>query len=292
MHRYMYSVLRFVPELATGEFVNVGAIAGSDEQGDWHIREISNQRRVVQVDHHKVYGKVSERISLLQRDVVLAEEVRDSGEPSDVTEQWLECLYRGHHGVLQFSEPMPMLAESAVEAVEMVFDKMVIDPGVKTRARNKAAARGALLRAYRSAGLCDEHTLRERPTIKTSKQASKFDFAVTNGKAVQLASAWSFEVQTDVSKEVKAWAWQVQELRKIGGTIAVNGTTLEVPSDVDIEVLYIPPTADEGRRALDEAMAVFDDPQVKARARTEAHAEDIATEAKARLQHSIALHNL
>ena len=33
--RFVYSLVRFVPDPARGEFVNVGAIAGSEESSDW-----------------------------------------------------------------------------------------------------------------------------------------------------------------------------------------------------------------------------------------------------------------
>jgi hypothetical protein len=43
--RYVYSVVRYVPNPASGEFVNIGVIAGSDETGDWSLRQAGNQRR-------------------------------------------------------------------------------------------------------------------------------------------------------------------------------------------------------------------------------------------------------
>ena len=43
--RYVYSVVRYVPNPASGEFVNVGAIAGNDETGDWSLRTAGSRRR-------------------------------------------------------------------------------------------------------------------------------------------------------------------------------------------------------------------------------------------------------
>ena len=37
---YFFSLLRFVPDTARGEFVNLGAIAGDSEVVDWELRLI------------------------------------------------------------------------------------------------------------------------------------------------------------------------------------------------------------------------------------------------------------
>src|SRR5690348_3705802 len=47
---YHYSVLRFVPDSARGEFVNLGVLAGSDEAQDWSFRMLSNPIRVKAID--------------------------------------------------------------------------------------------------------------------------------------------------------------------------------------------------------------------------------------------------
>ena len=43
--RYLYSVVRFVPDPARGEYVNVAAILGSEETGEWDVRQVENLRR-------------------------------------------------------------------------------------------------------------------------------------------------------------------------------------------------------------------------------------------------------
>jgi len=41
----VYSLIRYVPDPARGEFVNVGAIAGSEDAGDWQVRQLQNPAR-------------------------------------------------------------------------------------------------------------------------------------------------------------------------------------------------------------------------------------------------------
>ena len=48
MERYLYSAIRVVPNPASGEYINMGVIAGSDQSGDWAIRGLQDERRVRQ----------------------------------------------------------------------------------------------------------------------------------------------------------------------------------------------------------------------------------------------------
>jgi len=43
--QYVYSVITYVPNPASGESVNVGAIAGRDDAGDWEIRQADDLKR-------------------------------------------------------------------------------------------------------------------------------------------------------------------------------------------------------------------------------------------------------
>ena len=47
---YHYSVLRFVPDSARDEGINLGIVAGDDEAGDWELRVLSNLRRAKAID--------------------------------------------------------------------------------------------------------------------------------------------------------------------------------------------------------------------------------------------------
>lgn len=43
--RFVYSVVRFVPHPARGEFINVAAIVGSEALGVWKSRRVGNAHR-------------------------------------------------------------------------------------------------------------------------------------------------------------------------------------------------------------------------------------------------------
>jgi hypothetical protein len=100
----------------------------------------------------------------------------------------------------------------------------------------------------------------ERPLLHAGGHRERLDFAVANGKVVQLAQTWSFQVadQAALAEQIKAWAWTIQAVQHEGGTIEpAAGNTLEVPSDVNVAVVYVSPSAGQNAPALQDAHAVF-----------------------------------
>lgn len=274
MNRYVYSVLRFVPDPGSGEFVNIGAIAGSDDQSDWSVRTVSNQKRALAIDKAGILENVMARATGLQRIVTSSQVALDLGETPEANEQWLERLHRQHARVLQISEPAPIMAESADEALDLIFRELVTDPAKGQRGfRTKSHAHSVLGAAYRTAGLGKEKTV-ERPLVEGIEHPAKFDFAVANGKAVQLSSAWSFEVADlrELTTDVRAWAFAVEALRDSAGAWLTNAASerVHVPSDTDVEVLYLPPKTESGKDALEEALNAFRRVHVEARSEMEA----------------------
>ena len=126
-------------------------------------------------------------------------------------------------------------------------------------------ALAAVRRAYREAGLRPRDHFEEGANVKGQHHKERFDFVVANSRAVQLAQTWSFQVpnQEDLAEQVKAWAWTVADVRKHGGTAETAARRIEVPHDVDIEAVYVPPVVGGPREALDEAFAAFSEINVQ-----------------------------
>ena len=261
MPRYVYSVIRFVPDPANGEFVNVGAIAGSEDVDDWDLRAVSNPKRAKQIDTSgvidKVFGHIAELASSL-----------DQESERSVDESWLRALYQDSQGVVQYSKPATIEAVSASAALEVIFRELVVDPAFRTIGyRTKHSALSALVQAYRASSFGYDAHVNRWSSVRAGEHATKFDFSVTNDRAVQLSQTWSFETPDveDLMNEVKAWAWTVQTLRRGGGEGRTKaGRRFEVPKQVDIEVVYVPPRDNAGEAGLREATAAFQPLSVKA----------------------------
>ena len=128
MSRYLYSIVRCLPEPRTGEFANFGAIAGDPVTGDWATRRLGNLDRVRRFLGEpalqaaaRFMGDVDEQIGRR-----LAAAGR-GGDP--LGEGWLQGLHRDFRNLVQLSPPCPISAESAEDAVAAVFVRFIVDPG-------------------------------------------------------------------------------------------------------------------------------------------------------------------
>ena len=128
--RFTYSLIRFVPDPARGEFVNVGVIIGSEESSEWRVRRIEEPRHVRSVDENALLGAVWSFIDRVEADIDNLDAVHVLPEV-ELTEDWLWRLHADHQNIVQLSAPTPMVARTADGALESVFDLMVADPAVR-----------------------------------------------------------------------------------------------------------------------------------------------------------------
>lgn len=266
-NRYVYSTIRFVPNPASGEFVNIGAIVGSEESGEWELRTVENPKRARQLDVNGILDKVFYVTNNIAKDIDLFVDSAEELTPSDleINEAWLNRLYDDSQNVIQFSQPTPLLAAEFDEAMSIVFDQLIIDPAINKRSKSKTLAIQSIKQAYIKSNLSLGKNLFNKASFKTQKYAGHLDFAVANGKALQLTQAWSFEVQSpeDLSEHVKSWAWTIHDLRRNGGIIETNQRTIDIPKGVEIGVVCIPPKIGEDDRYFSEAKEAFEEIEAK-----------------------------
>ncbi len=263
--RHVYSVIRYVPDPIRGEFINVGAVVGSDESSEWLVRQVENPTRARRLDERGSLPAVWSFIDRIGRSVDAHEEAieapRLDGEDRLLSEGWLEDLHRRHTNIVQVSAPMPIVADNAAEALDTIFEELVVDPERHAGGENKHPALAAVRRAYHDAGLEKNRDVHERSLMVAGEHRGRVDFAVTNGRVVQLTQTWSFRVadQDALAESVRAWGWTVNMLREHGGSIEVaDGRRFDVPIGVNLGVVIIP-AADEGATALVDARAVLEE---------------------------------
>ena len=255
--RYVYSVVRYVPSPASGEFVNIGAIAGNDATGDWSLRQAGNPRRARQFGPLESLnaadafmndiGNRLDRFALMQND--------------EVSESWLDDLSRRHRNVVQLSAPAPVVADSAEQALDFVFSQAIVEDlagGVISRpSSTRLNLFSGLRNSYRKANI-GAAFLQERVALRAGGFETNLDFVVGNGVAVQLAHTWSFQIQTlvEVARDVKSWGYTMERLREQGG-VTLGDHQTEIRSDTPVEVVYAPPLTEPQREVFEEAKRVF-----------------------------------
>lgn len=261
MSRYIYSIIRCLPDPQTGEFVNYGAIAGDPVTGDWGIRQLSKTDRVRRFAPVAVLDVAS---SFMLRLGTMIDAQRTPLENEILGEEWLQGLHHDHRNIVQLSPPAPILADSAQEALELIFQHMIIDPVTQPRqaSMNKDAITRELRDVYRRVDI-DPSLVRKRPQVFVGAHVNyTVDFAIANGRAVQLTQAWSFRRSSldEVSMQVKAWGYALDRLRGGEEARVIDTTTRQISTidaAVDLQVVVMPPETPPQERCFDEAKEIF-----------------------------------
>jgi uncharacterized protein (DUF1330 family) len=217
-----------------------------------------------------------------------AEESGIIGSPS-AEGNWLHKLHYDLRNVVQLSEPMPIAADSAEQALDYIFGRQIIDPQSQARERavTKMRVVSDLRNAYRRAKLADRY-IEARPELYVGAHVhTLLDFAVVagqtgrTGQTVQISQGWSFARTQfeDVPVEVKAWGYAVEQLRRDKGArlITAGGAPREITSEVDVQVVIVEPQTAEQMRAFEEADQVFR--QLRATVRPLAEVDGVGNQA-------------
>jgi hypothetical protein len=258
--KFVYSLVRFVPDPAREEFVNVGVIVGSEELGRWEVRQVENPRRARQFDDR---GSLTAVWQFLDRVGRVLDEFEQAQEmlfepPLEPTENWLRKLRAEHRNVVQLSTPRPVAARDLEEAIDLVFSELVVDPEFRRfRFQKKHRALAAVRGVYTSEGLERGRSLFERTALRAGNHLERIDFAVVNSEAMQLVHTWSFDIpdQDGLAEQVKAWGWTLERLRESGGVLELPpDRSVVVDGAVDVGVVYVPSSRESP--AYDEAQDV------------------------------------
>ena len=261
---YKFSVIRFVPDPARGEFVNLGAIVGDEEAQDWDMRVISNYRRAKAIDPRGVLPDALSFVASLDEWVSSDEQLQLQG-PQAASVDRLSLLASESRNIVQFTPPAPVVAASSAEALDLLFDNIVLDPTArKFRFEKKHRAQRSTREAYQAHEVPRE-AIKERAQIVSGAFDETFDFAVHNGRAVQLVQCWSFQLpdQDDLADQVKAWSWVVHELRRQGGELRTETGSIEVPDQLEIAAVCILPLEGQDAPAYQEGLAAFSENDVR-----------------------------
>jgi hypothetical protein len=261
---FYYSVLRFVPDPARGEFINLGVIVGAPDSQDWALRLISNHKRASAIDGA---GTLPAALAVIGR-----LEERLPGEDEDASDdalslELLQRLSTEMNNIVQISPPAPVVAETAEGALDLIFEEVVVDPAaVRFRFERKHRAAAAVRGAYRSHDI-PRDAIAERVRLVVGSFHAGFDFAVHNGHAVQLVQCWSFQLpnQETLGEQVKAWAWVVRELREQGGCVLADTHRIDAPDGLEVAAVFVPPLEGKPRDTFNEACAAFNELNVEAR---------------------------
>ena len=265
--RYIYSLLRYVPDPIRGEFVNIGVIVGGQDVTDWRVRRVASLKRARALGES---GSVNAAKDLVDRIALFVERARqgqdvllsDPEQRFDVpSEVWLQGLCHRHRNILQISPPTPVVGATADDAMDTVFSW--IAPEMSRQSRDyetKTSVFARVLRAYERESIHRGSNLYDHVTLQAEHHSERIDYAVVNGRPVQLTQTWSFQIPDveEVVEAVKAWAWTIRAVRQRGGIISwAKDREYTVDRNIDIEVVYVPPKPSQRYPVVAEASSIF-----------------------------------
>lgn len=249
--RYNYWTLRYLPDAVRGEFVNVGLIVGRDG-ADWSMRSIETFDRASRLGGDLATARswvssIRANLARTSRDYLALDRVGAS-------EAWVNDMRTFHNNCVQVSDALPVVADSAEEAVALLFDRLVSEPPRTKRSTSHSRAVTRLREAY--AQRLPDLSLLNRVRVHSGRQQMDFDFALADGSIQQLSRVWAFDLKDSALQvdRVQAWGFRIEELRDNGGELtASGGQSFEVSHDVPVRVLYVPPSNAEGNESLEVA---------------------------------------
>lgn len=115
--RWYYMLLRWVPNPARGEFINIGCIVFDNAEQDNMALRLSGRKRANRLD--QIPEALEEMIeSTMAR-------LWDAA-PEERVETGRQMVH-DHRNIVQFSTPLPMVAQSTSQALDFIFPKLVGD---------------------------------------------------------------------------------------------------------------------------------------------------------------------
>lgn len=259
---YEYWVIRYVPDPIRDERVNIGVLAGQD--ADWAIRRVSNLQRASRLGGtarsttdflNRIESSISTNLD--QIDSLLEE----GSDARALSRDRVENMRPRLNSIVQLSAPRRVVADTADDAADLAFELMVVDAEhhVNPRSRTKIVSR--IRHAFEVDPSLRQHVLTtHRLLLGESSSPSSVDLAIKNGVTKQITQAWTFDAKdlVRVENQMLAWTYRMARVRDDGGQLAPRDprrkARIGVPSDVDINAVYLPPKSSEGTKLLETAL--------------------------------------
>nr|WP_181062924.1 DUF3037 domain-containing protein [Pseudoclavibacter sp. RFBI5] len=245
---YRYWIIRFVPNVARGEFTNIGIVCGRDG-GDWHARFETRGARATGVTQADLQT-VGPWLRWFQHNIENGVSDLDA-----TTSEWLEQLRVRQANTLQLAQPLPIDVTSAVEGVDLLFPHLV--ERADTRVRD-SPTRPQIRRRLKDAlvarrGYTLNRDLFQSPETRIGRQRVNFDLLRESAQGNILTDVWSFNVKNfdRLEQEIRSSNFMISTLRDHGASFEVQPEKFEpVGPESLIEVIYDPPKS-ESPQAVD-----------------------------------------
>lgn len=244
-----YWLIRYVPDVARGEFQNIGIICGADD-GDWIVGLDWRY-----LDRRSIPRDVREWAHWLAREVNSQDRLASDHE---FTRAWVEGIRQRQANAIQLSAPQPTSAINARAAADILYPLLVHhDRQERRRTMTRRTMRAAVRDVYQMSALMDGRDFFAAPSIRLGHMSGDFDFLQTNERVPILRNAWAFDMARveDVERDIRSWNYGITRLRDDGARFISGSESVAIPTDAVITAVVDEPTERRGvRRDLFESV--------------------------------------
>lgn len=273
--KFVYSVIRFVPNPILGEFVNVGIIAGNDKTSDWTVRWLDNMARAKALAKTLapntflfLKSYVSELDELVELSAKSPTELVPVGARLRIDETWLAEMHASRDNVIQFTRPLPVLEETSRAAAEIVRDALLFEPERQARSHSRrhliTSVETSFQKSFGTAIDDNRVALHRNVTVQSNGFTDRSALAVLSTERLQLTSVWSFAIATSqharLLEGIRSFLWFVEHSHN--EPLAVLDSREHRLSDGQVAshvaAVVQPPAITDERDAYEEAIGSID----------------------------------
>lgn len=241
-----YSVIRYLPRPLSGELINIGVVAWTEQSivtrfvDNWQRARTFGRENInfLREFAHQLESSTSSQQALFGLDLGSL----DASKLEKIVETW------GHS--IEFTEPRASL-RSPEEVLHEVTSIYLLESQRRHRARDRRTAAmlaiqsvSTVLTASRGPEAAD--LIKKQRSISGKIEKHVFDVVVENGRPLFAAQGLSFEKSStlDVQRDVDATAWAIDDVRKSSAF-----------KSLPVAVLALPPSGES--RAYSSAKRIF-----------------------------------
>ncbi|WP_030014358.1 DUF3037 domain-containing protein [Curtobacterium sp. S6] len=255
---YRTRIVRYVPDTARGEFLNLGVIVMGDDPRDVAIRAVETITEIPNIGGPR--SAALEAVSGIVREVESRHESPAELEidHSSTLRASIDSFARNAYGLIQFSDEGIADGQSAMAVADFLFDHLVSRGTPARREQRLTRLRRRITDTYSTRPTL-ARSLLSSPRLVAGPRSAPVDLAVLDQNIIEINSAFSFQGEPNrhLLERIDSWAFRMKLLREGNGGVLQHGREPNVPVAPDTPIIAIvdPPQTSAQQELFQEVTA-------------------------------------